>query len=223
MRKRPLKSQLSILSMQFATWEPLYQSILQDFGFSPGRDVDAAILLADLLRDRKTPMRAAEAKVGGHRAVVCGNAPSLDKELVGLQERDAVFIAADGATAVLLERAVVPDIVVTDLDGPFPAILKANGMGSIVVVHGHGDNLDALKKYVPQLDRVIGTVQCRPMPGLYNFGGFTDGDRCVFLAKELGAASIKLVGFDFDDESVTPRKKRKLEWAKRLIELALAG
>ncbi len=43
----------------------------------------------------------------------------------------------------------------------------------------------------------------------------------VFLAKELGAASIKLVGFDYEDDSVTPRKRRKLAWAKRLIELAL--
>ncbi len=209
--------------MQFATWEPLYQSILQDFGFSPGRDVDAAMLLAELLRGREPSLCAAEAIVAGHRAVVCGNAPSLEKELEGLQEKGAVFLAADGATAVLLRHGIVPDIVVTDLDGPFPAILKANQMGSIVVVHAHGDNLDALNRYVSQLERIIGTVQCHAPPGLYNFGGFTDGDRCVFLAKELGAASIKLVGFDFEDESVTPRKKRKLAWAKRLIELALAG
>ena len=209
--------------MQFATWEPLYQSILQDFGFSPGRDVDAAMLLAELLRGREPSLSATEAIVAGHRAVVCGNAPSLEAELEGLQERDAVFVAADGATAVLLRQGIVPDIVVTDLDGPFPAILKADQMGSIVVVHAHGDNLDALNRYVPQLEKVIGTVQCRAPPGLYNFGGFTDGDRCVFLARELGAASIKLVGFDFEDESVTPRKKRKLAWAKRLIELALAG
>jgi uncharacterized Rossmann fold enzyme len=207
--------------MQFATWEPLYQSILEDFGFSPGRDVDAAKLLADLMQGREPSLCAAEAIVAGRRAVVCGNAPSLETELGGLQERGAVFIAADGATSVLLRRSVVPDIVVTDLDGPFPAILKANQEGSIVVVHAHGDNLDALNRYVPQLERVIGTVQCRAPPGLYNFGGFTDGDRCVFLARELGAASIKLIGFDFEDESVTPRKKRKLAWAKRLIELAL--
>jgi len=206
--------------MQFATWEPLYQSILKDFGFSPEMDEDAAMLLAKLLRDREPLLCVAEAIVGGHRIVVCGNAPTLDKELVGLQERGGVFLAADGATAVLLRHGIVPDIVVTDLDGPFSAILKANQMGSMVVVHAHGDNLDALDRYVPQLERIIGTVQCRPMPGLYNFGGFTDGDRCVFLAKELGAASITLVGFDFEDESVTPRKKRKLEWAKRLIELA---
>ena len=207
--------------MQFATWEPLYQVILDDFGFSPARDEEAAKLLAELLHGREQLLCAAEAKVRGQCVMVAGNAPSLEKELGGLQERDAVFIAADGATAVLLRHGIVPDIVVTDLDGPFSAILKANREGSIVVVHAHGDNLDALNRYVPQLERVIGTVQCRPLPGLYNFGGFTDGDRCVFLAKGLGAASIKLVGFDFEDESVTPRKKKKLSWAKKLIGLAL--
>ncbi|MDD4160989.1 MAG: DUF115 domain-containing protein [Methanothrix sp.] len=209
--------------MQFSTWEPLYQSILDDFGFSLARDEDAANLLADLMRERELVLNVAQERVAGRTVVVFGNAPSLDKELNELQERDAAFIAADGATAVLLMHGIVPDIVVTDLDGPFPAILKANQMGSIVVVHAHGDNLDALKKYVPQLERIMGTVQCRPPPGLYNFGGFTDGDRCVFLAQELGAAKIKLVGFDYEDESVTPRKKKKLAWAKRLIEPALAG
>jgi 2-amino-4-hydroxy-6-hydroxymethyldihydropteridine diphosphokinase len=207
--------------MQFATWEPIYQLILEDFGFSRDRDEEAAELLAGILREREPMLQAAKAIVIGQKAVVCGNAPNLDEELKELQERDAVFLAADGATAVLLEHNIVPDIVVTDLDGPFPAILKANLMGSIVVVHAHGDNLDALIRYAPRLQRIIGTVQCRPLPGLHNFGGFTDGDRCVFLARELGAASIELVGFDFEDESVTPRKKRKLEWAKKLIELAL--
>jgi uncharacterized Rossmann fold enzyme len=208
--------------MQFAAWEPIYQSILEDFGFSRDRDEDAAEHLAGILREHGPMLPAAKAMVIGHRAIVCGNAPNLAKELKELQERDAVFLAADGATAVLLEHNIVPDIVVTDLDGPFPAILKANQMGSIIVVHAHGDNLDALIRYAPKLQRIIGTVQCRPPPGTHNFGGFTDGDRCVFLAKELGAASIELVGFDFEDESVTPRKKRKLEWAKKLIELALA-
>jgi uncharacterized Rossmann fold enzyme len=207
--------------MQFATWEPIYQSILQDFGFSKGRDEEAAELLAGILRENEPMLHAAKAIVTGQRVVVCGNAPNLDKELSEIQENNAVIMAADGATAVLLEQNILPDIVVTDLDGPFPAILEANRMGSIVVVHAHGDNLDALIRYVPKLKRIIGTVQCRPIPGLHNFGGFTDGDRCVFLAKELCAASIELVGFDFEDESVTPRKKRKLEWAKKLIELAL--
>ncbi len=209
--------------MRFATWEPIYQSIMQDFGFSLERDEEAAELLAAILREREPMLPTAKEIVAGRKVVVCGNAPKLNEDLEELQDRDVIFLAADGATAVLLEHDIVPDIVVTDLDGPFPAILKANRMGSIVVVHAHGDNLDALIRYVPELQRVIGTVQCRPIPGLYNFGGFTDGDRSVFLARELGAASMELMGFDFEDESVTPRKKRKLEWARKLIELALGG
>jgi hypothetical protein len=208
--------------MQFATWEPIYLTILEDFGFSLSGDEDAANLLAELLSGSENRLSAAYALVRGRSVVVFGNAPTLDRELDVAREKDAVFVAADGATATLLRRGIIPDIIVTDLDGSFPDILTANREGSIVVVHAHGDNLDALQRYVPQLEGVIGTAQCRPPEGLYNFGGFTDGDRCVFLAKELGAASIKLAGFDYEDESVTPRKRQKLAWAKRLIELALA-
>ena len=154
--------------------------------------------------------------------MIYGNAPSLEHELDTLPEKDAVHIAADGAAEVLLRRGIVPDILVTDLDGPFPAILQACQKGAIIVVHAHGDNLDALSRYVPRLENVVGTCQCRPPEGLYNFGGFTDGDRCVFLATELGASSIELVGFDFEDQSVTPRKRKKLAWAKRLIKIALS-
>jgi uncharacterized Rossmann fold enzyme len=165
----------------------------------------------------------AERRVRGRDAVIYGNAPSLDLELDVLPEKDAARIAADGAAEVLLRRGIVPDILVSDLDGPFLAIQEACQKGAIIVVHAHGDNLDALCRYVPQLENVIGTCQCRPPEGLYNFGGFTDGDRSVFLASELGALSIELVGFDFEDQSVTPRKRKKLAWAERLIKIALAG
>ncbi len=213
--------------MQFVDWEPLYLAILEDFGFSRSRDEEAARLLQDLLRGREQRLPVARERIYGHDVVVCGNAPSLGLELDGLESvkcrENITIIAADGATATLLNHGIVPDIVVTDLDGPFEAILLANLRGAVVVVHAHGDNLDALRRCVPQLKDVLGTVQCRPPEGLYNFGGFTDGDRCVFLAKELGAASIKLVGFDFKDESVTPRKRKKLAWAKKLIDIALGA
>lgn len=207
--------------MDFDAWEPYYLMILDDFGFSPARDEEAARLLSQLLRDYEDCLAAAVARVRGGAVIVCGNAPSLEEELRGSKEKNAVFIAADGAAAVLMREKKVPDIIVTDLDGPFQEILDACQQGSIVVVHAHGDNMDALRALVPRLRRVIGTAQCRPPEGIYNFGGFTDGDRCVFLAKALGAASIKLMGFDFDDPSVTPRKRKKLAWAKRLIDLAL--
>ena len=208
--------------MQFATWEPLYNQILQDFGFSSERDEEGAQLLAELLQYSGDCRPSAEERIRGRKAVIFGNAPSLDRELDALPRMDAALIAADGAAAVLLRKGIVPDVVVSDLDGPFPAIQEACQKKVIIVVHAHGDNLDALARYVPQLENIIGTCQCRPSDGLYNFGGFTDGDRSVFLAAELGASSIKLVGFDFEDQSVTPRKRKKLAWAKRLIEIALS-
>ena len=213
--------------MQLSTWEPIYQQILEDFGFSRRRDEEAGLHLSNLLKGYSSQISAAREIVSGRRAMVCGNAPILSRELAKRVERgemlskDAAILAADGATEVLMKNGIVPDIVVTDLDGPFAAILEANRKGAILAVHAHGDNLDALSRYVPQLERIIGTVQCSPPPGLYNFGGFTDGDRSVFLARELGASGIDLLGFDFDDNSVTPRKKKKLAWAKRLIDLAL--
>jgi len=52
---------------------------------------------------------------------------------------------------------------------------------------------------------------------VYNSGGCNAGDRCVFISKEFGARSVKLAGFDFEDPSVNPVKKKKLKWAKELI------
>lgn len=208
--------------MRFELWEPIYQRILDDFGFSRRLDEEAAVLLSGMLREPEQSLKDASSLVSGRTVIVCGNGPSLSYGLNELSKKDRIFMAADGATEVLLEKGIIPQIVVTDLDGPFQAILQANKLGSILVVHAHGDNMDAIKKYVPQLEKVIGTTQSRPLENVYNFGGFTDGDRCVFLAKHLGAAEIRLVGFDFDDRSVTPRKRKKLSWAKQLIEIALS-
>jgi len=213
--------------MRFETWEPLYLEILDDFGFSRERDEEAGRLLFDLLKSGRNPSKIlamASKLVCCQFVVICGNAPTLAGELEEIlhAKGSCIFIAADGATSVLLMVGVFPNIIVTDLDGCMDDILRANQMGSIVVVHAHGDNQDLLRKYVPKLRNVIGTTQTRPPHGLYNFGGFTDGDRCVFFARYLGASAIKLIGFDFDDMSVTPRKHKKLAWAKRLIELALS-
>jgi uncharacterized Rossmann fold enzyme len=213
--------------MLFESWEPLYIKILDDFGFSRERDEEASRLLLDLLKscpNSSKTLAIASKHVRCQFVVVCGNAPTLKSELEEFLEapRDKIFIAADGATSTLLKAGVVPEIIVTDLDGCMDDILRANGMGSIVVVHAHGDNQDSLRKYVPMLVNVIGTTQSRPPHDLYNFGGFTDGDRCVFFARSLGASEIKLIGYDFDDMSVTTRKHKKLAWARRLIELALS-
>lgn len=213
--------------MDFAAWEPIYERILEDFGFERSEDEKAAQILSGMLTEENT-VSLSELKtiISGKSVLVCGNAPNLRKELseidMSLFLSDFVIIAADGAAAVLLDTGCIPDVICTDLDGNSEADIEkeilACQMGSIVLIHAHGDNIDKLEKYVPRFKRFIATTQAVPFDNVYNFGGFSDGDRCVFVAKEFGAREIKLTGFDFEDPGVNEIKKKKLEWAKKLIE-----
>lgn len=213
--------------MQFSDWEPIYREILAEFGFSREEDEEAARLLQRLLLGRENDLSPEDlsSMIRRREVLVCGNGPSLPLELKEfLEELDTgeiAVIAADGATTTLLAAGTLPDLIVTDLDGFLPDILAASERGSAVVVHAHGDNMDALKEYVPRLRRVLGTTQAEPMEGVSNFGGFSDGDRCVFLARSFGAGKIRIIGFDYDDPDVTPVKKKKLKWAQRLVAMAL--
>jgi len=214
--------------MKYSDWAPIYEKILEDFGFDREKDDEAARVALDIItrkgRVRKNVKQEIEKLIKGKRVLICGNAPCLEHDV---REREKELnissssrvIAADGATSVLLRNAIIPDLVVTDLDGDVADIIHANKLGSIIVVHAHGDNIEMLKKVLPALNaNVICTTQSEPLRNVHNFGGFTDGDRCVFLAKEFGAKEIELIGFDFEDKHVSERKKKKLKWAKRLIE-----
>jgi uncharacterized Rossmann fold enzyme len=114
------------------------------------------------------------------------------------------------------------------LDGDALFLRKAERAGAIMVVHSHGDNVEELKKLVPTFKRVIGSTQVMPVENVYNFGGFTDGDRCVFLADEFGAKEIVLVGMEFGDRigehskkivKNIELKKEKMKVGKRLLEI----
>jgi 2-amino-4-hydroxy-6-hydroxymethyldihydropteridine diphosphokinase len=208
--------------MDFAAWEPIYERILEDFGFDRTGDEEAALFLSHLLAENKT-VNLSELKdtISGKIALVCGNAPGLRNELLDIDLSVFVIIAADGAAAVLMDIDRVPEVICTDLDGSSESDIEkeilACDRGSIVLIHAHGDNIDKLEKYVSRFRRFIATTQAMPFDKVYNFGGFSDGDRCVFLAKEFGASSIRLAGFDFEDPCVNPIKKKKLKWAKELI------
>lgn len=207
--------------MRFDDWEPVYKLILEDMGFDRAKDEQAALLLSGLLADKKdiAEIKDLQKKIKGKDVLVCGKAGTLAKEIKSIDFKKYVTIAADGATSILMEHGITPDIIVTDLDGNIDDEARAGELGAILVVHAHGDNMEALRKEVPRLKNVIGTAQSAPLKNVHNFGGFTDGDRSVFLAKEFGAKTITLAGFDFKDESVTPLKKKKLVWAEKLIGL----
>lgn len=203
--------------MRYSDWEPYYREIIEEFDYSEEEDRQSAELLAELSAGKRLSASDARERLEGERITVVGDAPSLPGEL---RETDlsGVTIAAGGAASRLMARGIVPDAVVTDLDGDPGRLPDAEDHGALINVHAHGDNEELIEAWVPMLDRVLPTCQCRPFDGLYNFGGFTDGDRAAFMADELGAASIELLGFDFEDYK-DPVKGRKLEWARKLLGL----
>ena len=204
--------------MDYARWEPIYKEILKEFGFDQKKDDEAAEILSNMIQEDKVTdlYNLLEEK----DVIICGGAPSLQDEVKKI--KDEVVIAADGATSVLIKNGIIADVIVTDLDGVIGDLFYSNRLGSFMVVHAHGDNIKMLKKVVPELTNVLGTTQSEPFDNIHNFGGFTDGDRCVFIAKSFNARTIKLIGFDFDDRSVNESKKKKLNWAHKLISKLLS-
>ena len=219
--------------MIFKNWEPIYKEIISDFSFSEHDDIISAELLNSLLKKHQNfTSLSSISKIIFNKTVIIIGAGSQVSEIIKIHREiieKNVCIAADGATTALLKQNIIPEIIVTDLDGNIEDQIYANKKGSILVVHAHGDNIQTIKKFVPIIPKTIsGTIQSDPHPYNYvsNIGGFTDGDRSVFLAEHFKAKSIYLIGFDFHGpigkfscpkNKNLDKKRKKLLWAEKLI------
>jgi len=202
--------------MNFATWEPVYRAILEDFGYDRTADEAARDRLAGLTDPFDG--RRLENLFAGASVAVVGAGPSLDRELELVSEVEVV-VAASTAADQLRAHGLGMDLQVTDLDGAPDTSVELAAAGVDVAVHAHGDNIPAIERWVPELvaDRVLPTTQAAPSGPVANYGGFTDGDRAAFLADHFGARELWFPGWDFDDGSVAQTKARKLRWAERLL------
>ena len=202
-------------SVEVSEWEPIYEAILADFGFDRAADERARDVLADLTDPFDLDRLSA---VEGATVAVAGAGPSLESDAAVAREADVV-IAASVAADRLADCGVAVDAMVTDLDKTPETAVEFTRAGTPVAVHAHGDNVPAVREYVPQCDdaALLPTTQARPAGPVRNFGGFTDGDRAAFLADHLGADRLVFPGWDFDDPSVGAQKRKKLRWAERLL------
>jgi len=206
--------------MDFRTWEPIYMRILADFGISREADEEAARILSSLVDSPAHPAILRDI-LAGEDVSICGAAETLEQEIASIA---GVVVAADEATSLLIRHDIRPDVIVTDLDGAVDDQIAASRQGTVTAIHAHGDNIETLRRHVPRFPGpVVPTTQAAPFDEVYNFGGFTDGDRAYFLAKTCGATSIKLLGYDFEHPARKPGKdtavkQKKLRWARHLIE-----
>jgi hypothetical protein len=208
--------------MEFRDWEPVYEQILQDFGYSRDKDEDSARELALLASDKEQCDEGCLTGLFGSYATVVAGPPLLGRHYEDLTKGTVLSVGI--GTALMLAEGVIPDLVVTDLDGDVEKDLLANEKGSVLVVHAHGDNIPALRKYVPLISgRIVLTTQSTPIGPVHDFGGFTDGDRALALAVHFGARNIRLIGFDLKHprpkQGTAPEvKARKLKWAEMMID-----
>ena len=222
--------------MFYKDWEPIYEEIAKDFNYNLEKEQKSVEVLDNYLEKKVIfSLDKLDEIIKDGEVIIFGAGPSLEKSLNLHKDliKDSIKISADGATSALLKSDFLPEIIVTDLDGNVDDQINANSNGSVTIIHAHGDNISEINKFVPKFkNKIIGSTQINPQSfeNVYNFGGFTDGDRAVFLASHFKAKKIQLIGFDFNEEigkyAYSEKKDKnikikKLKWCKKLIELLI--
>lgn len=201
--------------MDFLTWYPYYIKISDYLAIDLKKDFLCSIILSSLIKEKSNyDILFLREKISKTRTIVVGAGPSIEEKSIQnflSSCPDSFIIAADGASELCLEIGITPNLVITDLDGDMESIFESQQQGSIIAVHAHGDNISNVKNFVPSFLRMFGTTQTFPLRNVFNFGGFTDGDRCVFLAEALNAPEIWLIGMDFDSAIGFYSKKKLFE------------
>ncbi|MHA1156290.1 MAG: 6-hydroxymethylpterin diphosphokinase MptE-like protein [Candidatus Heimdallarchaeota archaeon] len=218
-----------------------YNEICSLLNIDPQTDISSVEFLHKRLNKRKmkTAYNKLEKKISNRIIFIFGAGPSLNSSLNKVQpiveryHKKITIIAVDGATKALQENDLPIDIIVTDLDGSISSIQEEYNKGAIVVIHAHGDNKDKINQIISILDgnNVIGTSQSLETSKVKNLGGFSDGDRAVYLSVNFKGKIIVLFAFDFgeivgryskpeiftEDTNASKEKIIKFDFAKKLL------
>jgi len=202
--------------MMILGWRKKYLEILKEFKYDEKKDKESAVILNSILK--KTNLNEEICKlIKGKSVLIIGSGPSLSTAIPELKKmKKSIKIAADSSIKPLLENGIIPEIIISDLDGDEKSLKKVSKK-SIFVIHAHGDNMNKLE-FSKKIKKCIGTTQSNPFDKIQNFGGFTDGDRGVFFASHFEAKKIILFGMDFGERigkySNTKKSDRKIKLMK---------
>ncbi len=230
--------------MEWLNWSPFYDKVAEELKLDSAKDYEVALKFRQLLEEHNSQGYESIIKQVKNfkkdKVWIFGAGPSLEKDFQifvnNYSKSTDLLVGVDGACLFLEEQGYSPDIIFSDLDGSVTAIENLLEKGSILILHAHGDNFPLVKKAFSRLQKysLLGTVQTEPdEPFLYNFGGFTDGDRAI-AATLTWYASVKviLLGFTFgtiqgkyskpeklqDHAEASEFKLKKLTFAKEFIK-----
>jgi uncharacterized Rossmann fold enzyme len=228
----------------------IQDEIRTDFGWGLDADLNSARELREACEDkswthelwsskgRKDVLWRLQEKLISQPITVLGAAAEVDDVEAAIRDGHGI-IAADGAVGVLTEisnSVLAWDsllCVVSDGDGGASHLAMAAERGIPFVLHAHGDNIDNWTELLEVLHSygtpLILTHQTpENILGMHNPGGFTDGDRavCFALTMNVMTSQLTLRGFRTDiigrwtGVTIPERKLRKLEWMRRILEIA---
>ena len=214
------------------------------FGWAYEEDVSSASSLRDACNhhpeaeqlnwtapQRAETLKRLQEEIAGAETVVLVRAGVRTESMEREWDNKTVFIAADGAVGACLGRVDVL-CVVSDLDGE-PHLSQAAQQGIPLLIHAHGDNVEAWNRCLHQWASIGGvplvlTHQSDDVHNdMHNVGGFTDGDRAACFLAWLGVESEKVRYVGFASDHVGPwsgttepaRKLAKLAWMEQILYL----
>ena len=231
--------------IQFPNAKVWYQKILKSFHFSQEEDLKARNLLYNLKKQDNPEIIIQKIRTEqiGKKLLFFGAGPNLESHLNQISQkiytcRSKFFIiAADGSANGLRIVNIIPDLIISDLDGiSLEDLTFFLQKGVIVIIHGHGDNIVKLQEFsglIQAWNSIICTTQTGAKYPIFNPGGFTDGDRGVYLLHHLADSekTFWLFGYEFGEyigsfskkefthsKSITILKKMKLKFAQELLQ-----
>ena len=163
------------------------------------------------------------------------------EELVRILSEPTLIVAADGAAGVISE---IPNslsekawsrvaLIVSDADGG-EGTIEAVRRAVPFFLHAHGDNrreweslLEFAEERASPPDLILTHQTQEKIPGMYNPGGFTDGDRaaCILTALGVRRNRIRMLGTRTDvvgrwsGKTQEQMKMKKLQWMRRILSI----
>ena len=218
-------------------------SVRTSFNWDYSDDLDSAMAMSEVF-NQNTPygldswnidsrdrclQEICEQLRNSNKVVIIGAAVEK-KELENLELDNTAMIAADGSVGAVIDFEGLTCIV-SDLDGGKHIDLAAS-KNQRFIIHAHGDNLSRWQKIIKQWSNyatppeVILSHQTNEIiKGMYNFGGFTDGDRAICFALWAGVdvSNISLIGFstqkigEWSGTTNQKTKMKKLSWMRKVL------
>lgn len=175
------------------------------------------------------------------KKIVIIGAAATSLEIIKILKNNNFFVLADGAGAVFStlddkskEEAWARSLcVISDGDGG-KGLTQAIQKEIPLILHAHGDNVPSWTKiidYILSNDIEMKIVLTHQLPkkidGMYNFGGFTDGDRAVCFVHSIGVPKerIVMIGTRTDIvgkwSGITDKelKLSKLKWMEKVLQI----